>query len=158
MKPYRKNVGIVVFNSKGEVLTGERIQFPGAWQFPQGGIDDGEEPLFAAKRELYEEVGIKDAIFVSEYPEWIPYDFPPDLQIPHLNKYRGQNQKWFLFFWDNPSSECNLCIHEQEFKEVKFQTFQSTLTTIVPFKLEVYQKVSEDFEPKIRDYLQTNRI
>ena len=60
MKPYRKNVGVVIFNSFGEVLVGERIGLDGSWQFPQGGIDENEDTKSAAYRELYEEVGIKD--------------------------------------------------------------------------------------------------
>jgi putative (di)nucleoside polyphosphate hydrolase len=152
MKPYRKNVGIVVFNDEGNVLTGERIQFPGAWQFPQGGIDEGEELEFAARRELYEEVGIKNAILVAEHPEWINYDFPSNLQMKHLNKFRGQSQKWFLFYWNESISKCNLTIHEQEFMRVRFQSIDSTLESIVPFKLEVYIKVVKEFKPIINNY------
>ncbi len=153
MKPYRKNVGIVVFNAEGTVLTGERIQFPGAWQFPQGGIDEGEELELAARRELYEEVGIKNAKLIAEHPEWINYDFPSNLQMKHLNKFRGQSQKWFLFYWNEPITKCNLTIHEQEFIRVRFQTIDSTLESIVPFKLEVYIKVVNEFKPLILDYI-----
>lgn len=153
MKPYRKNVGIVVFNKVGNVLTGERIQFPGAWQFPQGGIDDSEDSLFAARRELYEEVGIKDAELIAEYPDWITYDFPPEINIGHLRKYRGQIQKWYLFYWNNSIINCNLTIHEQEFKEVRFQTLPSTLNSIVSFKLEVYKKIVDYFDPIITNYI-----
>ncbi|HMV45867.1 MAG TPA: NUDIX domain-containing protein, partial [Leptospiraceae bacterium] len=82
MKPYRKNVGIVVFNSKGEVLVGRRVgPYRDNWQYPQGGIDEDEEPKQAAVRELYEEVGIKEVQFVYEAPKWISYDFPKDLDI-----------------------------------------------------------------------------
>jgi putative (di)nucleoside polyphosphate hydrolase len=153
MKPYRKNVGMVVFNEAGHVLTGERIQFQGAWQFPQGGIDEGEELEFAAIRELYEEVGIKNATLVAEYPDWISYDFPPNLKLPHLNKYRGQIQKWFLYYWNEPISKCNLTVHDQEFKEVRFQSIDSTLDTIVTFKLDVYKLVVQEFKPIIEAYL-----
>ena len=153
MKPYRKNVGIVIFNSKGEVLTGERIQFPGAWQFPQGGIDEGEDIEFAARRELYEEVGIKDATLIAEINEWIKYDFPPELNIKHLKNYQGQTQKWFLYFWDKPVTMCNLLLHEQEFKEVRFQSLESTLESIVPFKLKVYEKIVTEFKPIIENYI-----
>ena len=66
MKEYRKNVGVVVFNAKGLVLLGNRISHRSSWQFPQGGMDDNEDPLVAAKRELYEEVGIDNAEFVYE--------------------------------------------------------------------------------------------
>lgn len=152
-KPYRKNVGIVVFNSKGEVLVGERLNLPGAWQFPQGGVDEGEELLFAAQRELYEEVGIKDAKFVFEYPEWLSYDFPPDLKIPQAEKYRGQTQKWFLFYWDNSPEECNLEVHEREFNSVKFMPLEDTINYVAPFKREVYKKIIEGFKNVIKLYL-----
>lgn len=153
-KPYRKNVGIVVFNSKGEVLVGERVTLENSWQFPQGGIDENEDLLTAAKRELYEEAGIQNAEFVYEYPEWLNYDFPPNLNIPKAKKYRGQTQKWFLFYWDFPAEKCVLDVHEREFKQVKFIPIQEVLKLITPFKLEVYKEIVSKFEPMIEEYLQ----
>jgi len=67
-KSYRPNVGIIVFNRKGEVLVGERVGVPDSWQFPQGGIDEGEDPQAAALRELYEEVGINNAVLAYVHP------------------------------------------------------------------------------------------
>lgn len=155
MKPYRKNVGIVVFNRKGEVLTGERLSFPGHWQFPQGGIDEGEEPKLAAERELYEEVGVKGGEIVYEHPEWIQYDFPPELNIASLKKYSGQTQKWFLYFWDHGIEETNLFIHEQEFSALRFQELEATIDTIIDFKKDVYRKVISSFRPEIDKYLRS---
>jgi len=57
-KNYRKGVGIVVVNDSGQFFLGKRVGAE-AWQFPQGGIDDGETPEQALYRELYEETGIK---------------------------------------------------------------------------------------------------
>ncbi len=149
---------MVVFNKTGLVLTGERIQFPGAWQFPQGGVDEGEDLELASRRELYEEVGIKNATLVAEIQDWINYEFPPNLKLSHLNKYRGQTQKWFLYYWNEPITNCNLTIHDQEFKEVRFQSIESTLDTIVSFKLDVYKQVVKEFKPIIENYLKTNVI
>lgn len=153
MKPYRINVGIVVFNSFGLVLTGERLQFAGAWQFPQGGVDAGEEPIVTARRELYEEVGIRDAIFVHEKKDWLKYDFPPELKDPRITKYQGQSQKWFLFYWNHPIEDCNLEVHEREFTKVQFMPIRDTLKSIVPFKLDVYKEIVNEFEPIIKDYV-----
>lgn len=153
MKPYRKNVGVVVFNSKGEVLVGERIGLDGSWQFPQGGIDEDEDTKIAAYRELYEEVGINDAELVYEIPNWISYDFPKDFNIPMAKKYAGQIQKWFLLYWDHPVNDCNLQVHEQEFSSVKFLPLRDCLESVVSFKKEVYEKLIESFEPKIKLFL-----
>ncbi|EKR65262.1 RNA pyrophosphohydrolase family protein [Leptospira weilii str. 2006001853] len=154
-KPYRKNVGMVVFNFHGEVLVGERSNFPGSWQFPQGGIDEAEEPMTAALRELYEEVGIDSGKIVAEYPDWIPYDFPENLPLNrHLQKYRGQIQKWFLIHWNGEINDCKLDIHEREFETVRFIPIEKTLSTVVPFKKDVYYKIIEEFGPKIRTFLQ----
>jgi putative (di)nucleoside polyphosphate hydrolase len=152
-KPYRKNVGIVVFNAHGEVLVGERLTFIGAWQFPQGGVDEGEELEFAARRELYEEVGIKDAVLVYEHPDWVNYDFPPELNIPQMRKYRGQTQKWFLYYWNQSAENCNLEVHEREFNSVRFIPLKETLKHIVPFKLEVYKTIVASFDPQIKNFL-----
>ncbi|PJZ71345.1 RNA pyrophosphohydrolase [Leptospira perolatii] len=154
-KPYRKNVGMVVFNSKGEVLVGARMSFPGSWQFPQGGIDDNEDPSQAALRELYEEVGIQEVKIVSEYPGWISYDFPENLQLnKHLQKYKGQMQRWFLIYWDGKEEDTNLEIHEREFEQVKFVPLSECLKTVVSFKRDVYEKVVSEFSPTIQKYLE----
>lgn len=154
-KPYRKNVGMVVFNSRGEVLVGERLNFLGSWQFPQGGIDDDEDPIKAAMRELYEEVGIDSGKIVTEYPDWIPYDFPENLPLNrHLQKYRGQLQKWFLIYWDGEADQYHLDIHEREFGTVRFIPIENTLNTVVPFKKDVYYKIINYFGPKIQNFLQ----
>jgi len=154
---YRSNVGIVVFNSRGEVLQGERLEFAGAWQFPQGGIDEGEAPLTAAKRELYEEVGIGDAILVYEYPEWLYYDFPDAIkakfQLAGKKQYQGQKQRWFLFFWDHPASMCQLDIDQPEFRQVRFVPIHQSTDTVVEFKRSVYQQVIDLFAPQIQAYL-----
>ncbi|MDX1961095.1 MAG: RNA pyrophosphohydrolase [Leptospiraceae bacterium] len=155
-KPYRKNVGVVVFNSEGKVLTGERLQFPGAWQFPQGGVDKDEDERFAAERELYEEIGVKGGKIISEYPEWISYEFPKELEMKITQKYRGQIQKWYLYYWDEPIENCNLMIHEQEFSRVKFDIIEKATLEIVPFKKDVYEKIVSFFAPKISEFLDRN--
>jgi putative (di)nucleoside polyphosphate hydrolase len=153
-KPYRCNVGIIVFNQNGEVLVGERTNVLMAWQFPQGGIDDGEDPKTAALRELYEEVGIANPQIVKESEEWLYYDFPADLKLHSAMKaYRGQMQKWFLVYWNHSASECNLDIHKREFTEVKFIHFPECVDLIVDFKRELYLKLIDIFAPAIADYL-----
>lgn len=156
MKPYRKNVGIVVFNSKSEVLVGKRVG-PNRdnWQYPQGGIDGEEEPREAAVRELYEEVGIRDALYISEASNWISYDFPKDLDIKLSKKYKGQIQKWFLFFWDKSTNDCDLHVHDPEFEVVKFVPIDTTISSVVGFKKNVYEEVYKIFDPQIKKYLES---
>jgi putative (di)nucleoside polyphosphate hydrolase len=153
-KPYRKNVGVVVFNRSGKLLVGEREQFPGAWQFPQGGIDDGEDPKNAALRELYEETGVKPIELICEYPKWISYDFPSDLKLNgKMNLYRGQTQKWFLGYWDGSPKDCILDLEEIEFVRVDFMTWDEIIQKIVSFKKDIYAEIRIEFEPEIINYL-----
>jgi putative (di)nucleoside polyphosphate hydrolase len=154
-KPYRKNVGVVVFNKSGKLLVGEREQFPGAWQFPQGGIDEGEDPREAVLRELYEETGVKPNEIVYEYPNWISYDFPSDLKLNgKMNQFRGQTQKWFLVFWEGNSDDCKLDLHEIEFVRVEFMSWDEILEKIVKFKKDIYSQIRIEFEPEVKSYLE----
>ncbi len=158
-KPYRPNVGIIVFNQNGEVLVGERVNILGAWQFPQGGIDAGEDPKTAAFRELYEEVGINNSELVAESKEWLYYDFPESLNLQlklsvGMRKFQGQMQKWFLVYWNHPATECDLEIHEREFTEVRFIPFAECVNLIVDFKKELYQELVIIFAPVISKYLE----
>lgn len=154
--PYRPNVAVVVFNAQGEVLQGERIDIPNAWQFPQGGIDENESPLTAAKREIYEEVGIQDAILVYEYPDWLTYDYPPEIQAKFQQAGKqynqGQTQKWFLFYWDGDIQTCNL-ERDREFRAVRFVPIRDSLQGVAEFKRQVYETVLPVLEAKIKEYL-----
>lgn len=93
---FRANVVAVVTNDKGRVMAFERSDVPGAWQLPQGGVDEGETPEQAVWRELREETGLskKDVEMVGEYPDWTAYELPTG---PRKNGRMGQIQRWFTF-------------------------------------------------------------
>lgn len=99
---FRAGVVIVVRHVDGRrLLVFERADAPGSWQFPQGGLDGDEEPIEAAWRELAEETGLgKESVVArAEYPEWVAYEWPPEVkERRHAKPGRlGQVQKWFLF-------------------------------------------------------------
>ncbi|MDF3820747.1 RNA pyrophosphohydrolase [Leptospira sp. 96542] len=153
-KPYRKNVGMVVFNLEGQVIVGERVLFPNSWQFPQGGIDENEDYIDAANRELYEELGIKHAKYVTEYPDWIPYDFPNNLGLnAHLQKFRGQLQRWILYYWNGKLEDCDLDHHEREFLSIRHMDIEETIAAVVEFKRPVYERFVPIFKSAIQNYI-----
>ena len=142
---YRKNVGMVLINTNGHIFAGKRIDNnTDAWQMPQGGIDDGEIPEVAAFRELSEETGIhrSKARLIGATAEWLSYDIPLEL-IPKLwgGQYRGQKQKWFAFEFLGKDADINITTQEPEFSEWAWKSKKDLLSSIVPFKVEVYQKV-----------------
>jgi putative (di)nucleoside polyphosphate hydrolase len=99
---FRAGVVIVVRHPDGQrVLAFERADASGSWQLPQGGLDSGEEPIDGAWRELFEETGLgpNEVTARAEFPDWIAYEWPPEIMREHGRdgKRRGQIQKWFLF-------------------------------------------------------------
>ncbi|MEF2072087.1 RNA pyrophosphohydrolase [Consotaella aegiceratis] len=156
--PYRPCVGVMVLNSERLVWVGHRKfsenhELTGAsrlWQMPQGGIDPGEEPLAAAKRELYEETGIRSVELAAESSGWINYDLPPELLgVALKGRYRGQTQKWFAFHFTGDASEVAIDPppdgHPAEFDEWAWKPMDEVLDLIVPFKRSVYQVVIREF-------------
>ena len=150
--PYRPCVGIVLANPQGLIFTGERVDTPGAWQMPQGGIDDGETPEAAALRELEEETGLPAASVTieAEHPDWVLYDLPDHL-VGKLwkGRFRGQTQKWFLLRYDGPDSAIDIAKHDLEFARWRWSSADDVLRDIVPFKREVYDQVIAAFRAKL---------
>lgn len=156
--PYRPCVGVMLLNREGLVWTGRRIaepesQFAGTallWQMPQGGIDNGETPVEAARRELYEETGIESASLLAEAPDWINYDLPPHMVGMALKgKYCGQMQRWFAFRFEGEESEIRINPppgdHQPEFDQWAWRPLDELPGLIVPFKRQVYEEVIRIF-------------
>ena len=150
--PLRPCVGVCLTNPAGLVFAGERVDTPGAWQMPQGGIDKGESPLAAALRELIEETGLApSAVTVeAEAPDWIDYELPPDLLgRVWKGRYRGQTQRWFLMRYDGPDEAVDLNAHEVEFSRWRWMMSADLLDAIVPFKRQVYVQVFDAFAGRL---------
>ena len=142
---YRENVGMVLINADRHIFAGKRMDNnTDAWQMPQGGIDEGETPEAAAFRELYEETGIhySKVRLLGETQDWLSYDIPVDLIYKLWDgRYRGQRQKWFAFEFLGKDSDIKIITEEPEFSEWAWKSKDNLLSSIVPFKLDVYRKV-----------------
>ena len=150
--PYRPCVGVLLANPEGLVFAGERIDTPGAWQMPQGGIDEGETPRAAALRELHEETGVPpDLVAVeAETAGWVRYDLPPDLLGKvWKGRYRGQEQKWFLLRFRGADAAIDIATKHPEFSRWRWLAPADLLSLIVPFKRAVYAEVLEEFAPRL---------
>ena len=145
--PYRPCVGMMLFNRAGKIFVGKRIdQSVEAWQMPQGGIDQGEDPKAAALRELEEEIGTRNVAVLREHKDWLTYELPPDLiGFAWEGRYRGQRLKWFALRFLGGDSEIELKTHHPEFSEWKWVDADELLRLIVPFKRETYAKVVTAF-------------
>lgn len=152
LRPYRPCVGVVLANPSGLIFTGERIDTLGAWQMPQGGIDDGETPAAAALRELEEETGLPPSLVTveAEHPDWVLYDLPEHL-VGRLwkGRFRGQTQKWFLLRFHGTDSDIDIAKHDHEFARWRWSTPDEVLRDIVPFKRSVYDQVIAAFRPAL---------
>jgi putative (di)nucleoside polyphosphate hydrolase len=147
---YRPCVGVMLINRDGLVWVGRRFEKQNDdgvgkwWQMPQGGIDEGEDPVTAAHRELYEETGVKSVALLETAEGWFTYDLPEHLIGKSWGgRYRGQKQKWVAFRFEGDDTEINLTPpgHKQEFDQWKWASMDDVLDIVVPFKKAVYVEV-----------------
>ena len=143
--PFRNGVGIVVLNRENKVFVAKRIDnSQNFWQMPQGGVDDGEDFLSAAFRELKEETSIKDVELIQEIDRTITYELPDHLLgIIWKGKYKGQKQKWFLMRYLGNDDDINIKTDKPEFLEWKWIDLDMITEVVVDFKLHVYKELKE---------------
>ena len=143
--PLRTGVGIVLLNNDNKVFVARRIDNAKKfWQMPQGGVDEGEDFLKAAFRELEEETSIKKAELIKELDGSTTYELPDHLLgIIWKGKYRGQKQKWFLMRFTGEENEINIKTKNPEFLDWKWININEMTKVVVNFKLDVYKKLQE---------------
>ena len=143
----------MLLNGEGQAFVGARIDNPDdAWQMPQGGIDDGEEPWATALRELGEETGIAPHLVekIAECPERLRYELPEEWR-PRFwgGRWVGQEQDWFLARFLGCDEDVNIATGNPEFREWRWVEPRRLPDLIVPFKRDLYRRLLDDFA----DYL-----
>lgn len=145
--PYRPCVGIVLLNTEKKVFVGERIDTPGAWQMPQGGIDFDEDIKGAALRELFEEIGTAQAEIIRIAEKKLRYDLPESTRQKLWDgTYKGQEQTWVAARFTGQDKDICLTAHDPpEFSNWQWVRLQETIDLIVPFKRDTYRQIIEMF-------------
>ena len=146
--PLRTGVGIVLINKENKVFVAKRIDNPKKfWQMPQGGVDEGEDLLQAAFRELEEETSIKNVELINEIDGFTTYELPSNLLgIIWKGKYKGQKQKWFIMRFEGNDNEINIKTKKAEFLEWKWTDIEQITNLVVDFKLDIYKKLKSEIK------------
>ena len=138
-KPYRPCVLAVFKNDKDLLLVCQRVD-NGAWQFPQGGVDEGESDKEALYREVLEEIAVAEFDILKQSKKTIFYDFPQELRAPITKRYRGQEQRWFLCQMKPPFLPNLSKATTNEFQDFKWDKVADILDGVIEWKKDSYLK------------------
>ena len=146
--PLRIGVGIILLNKKNNIFVGKRVDNPKKfWQMPQGGVDNNENFLEAAKRELEEETSIKSVKLIKELDSWLEYELPKNLLGKiWQGKFRGQKQKWFVMKFIGNENEINVKTKNPEFLAWKWIEPSKLTDVVVDFKFNIYSKIKQELK------------
>ena len=152
--PYRPGAGVMLLNREGRIFVAQRLDSTlEAWQMPQGGLDEGEDPVEGALRELEEETGIeRDKVeILARCPVELTYELPDDL-VGKLwkGRWRGQKQHWFLMRFLGTDDDIDIATEHPEFRAWKWAAPDELPAMIVPFKRKLYEDVLEAFRDWLR--------
>lgn len=146
---FRKGIGAIVLNEKKQIFLGQRIDSPSAWQLPQGGIDQNENPFQALKREMREEIGTDQFEVLAESKQWHSYTLPDEMLRKIKNFWGegvvGQTQLWFLCMIKN-TSLINLKTEHAEFSNFKWSNAYDVMEHCIEFKKPIYEAVLREFD------------
>ena len=158
---FRLGVGIIVANENNDVLWARRIRQT-AWQFPQGGLQEGESPEEALYRELYEELGIQesDVTLLGCTQGWLSYFLPPHLRRTYTKPLCiGQKQKWFLLRFTQDENRIQLQVTgSPEFDRWRWVRYWYPIRQVIAFKRHVYRRALEELAFFLPDVLHINRV
>ena len=147
MSRFRPNVALLLLDGEDRLLICERIRIEGAWQFPQGGMDEGESPRDALRREVREEIGLpEDSYEILESRDGYRYFYPPHVKKGKKGHYDGQTQTYFLCRLKDGAPPISIDQEPREFRSYKWvKPAEFDLGWLPDFKREVYQQVMQDF-------------
>ncbi len=148
---FRPNVGIILVNTRGQLLWARRVKGQNAWQFPQGGISENESPEQALYRELYEEVGLakEQVSIIASTRGWLRYRLPKHfLRKQSKPLCIGQKQKWFLLQYHG--DDAAICLDKT--KDVEFDawcwvSYWYPVDKVIAFKRDVYRRALKELAP-----------
>jgi len=149
---FRANVGIILANADNRLLLGGRIGSKG-WQFPQGGMYEGEEPREAMYRELHEEVGLEedDVELLGVTSSWLRYRLP-DKFVRRNSKPLciGQKQRWFMLrlVGNEDRIRTDRC-DKPEFDRVRWVQYWRPVNEVIYFKRRVYACALHELGPAV---------
>jgi putative (di)nucleoside polyphosphate hydrolase len=140
---FRANVGIVLMETTGQLWLGRRVGGKG-WQFPQGGMRQGETPEDSLFRELHEEIGLtpSDVEVIGQTERWLRYRLPPRyVRRDQRPLCIGQKQRWFLLRLSAAAAPFRFdASGSPEFDHFRWVDYWQPVREVIYFKRPVYVK------------------